>query len=91
MPYSTSLDLNSLFIMLENPTSSTFNPANPAWSGFSFVVRRFERGSSGTGSTLDEIAKTENMTPSYATRLFRLTLLAPDILSAILSGQHRLN
>jgi hypothetical protein len=27
------------------------------------------------------------MTPSYATRLFRLTL-APDILSAILSGQH---
>jgi site-specific DNA recombinase len=38
--------------------------------------------------TLDETAKAENMTPSYATRLFRLTLLAPDILSAILSGQH---
>jgi site-specific DNA recombinase len=28
------------------------------------------------------------MTPSYATRLLRLTLLAPDILSAVLSGQH---
>jgi site-specific DNA recombinase len=27
------------------------------------------------------------MTPSYATRLFRLTLLAPDILSAILNGE----
>lgn len=26
--------------------------------------------------------------PSYATRLFRLTLLAPDIVSAILSGKH---
>jgi site-specific DNA recombinase len=38
--------------------------------------------------TLDEIAKAEDLTPSYATRLFRLTLLAPDILSAILSGQH---
>jgi site-specific DNA recombinase len=38
--------------------------------------------------TLDEIAKAEDLTPSYATRLFRLTLLAPDIWSAILSGQH---
>jgi site-specific DNA recombinase len=37
--------------------------------------------------TLDEIAKSEGMTPSYATRLFRLTLLAPDILSAILNGE----
>jgi site-specific DNA recombinase len=27
------------------------------------------------------------MTPSYARRLFRLTLLAPDILSAILNGE----
>jgi site-specific DNA recombinase len=38
--------------------------------------------------TLDDIAKAEDLTPSYATRLFRLTLLAPDMLSAILSGQH---
>jgi site-specific DNA recombinase len=37
--------------------------------------------------TLDEIARAEELTPSYATRLFRLTLLAPDILSAMLSGQ----
>jgi site-specific DNA recombinase len=37
--------------------------------------------------TLDEIARSEGVTPSYATRLFRLTLLAPDILSAILGGQ----
>ena len=28
------------------------------------------------------------MVASYATRLFRLTLLAPDIVSAILSGRH---
>lgn len=28
--------------------------------------------------TFEEIAKAENIVPSYATRLFRLTLLAPD-------------
>ena len=37
---------------------------------------------------LGEIAKSENMVSSYATRLFRLTLLAPDIISAILAGKH---
>jgi len=37
--------------------------------------------------TLEEIAKSEGMVPSYATRLFRLTLLAPDIVSAILGGR----
>ena len=38
--------------------------------------------------TLDEIAKSEGMVASYATRLFRLTLLAPNIVSAILGGKH---
>jgi site-specific DNA recombinase len=38
--------------------------------------------------TLEDIAKTEGVVPSYATRLFRLTILAPDIVSAILSGKH---
>jgi hypothetical protein len=38
--------------------------------------------------TFEDIAKTEGVVPSYATRLFRLTVLAPDILSAILSGKH---
>jgi hypothetical protein len=38
--------------------------------------------------TLDDIAKTEGVVPSYATRLFRLTVLAPDIVSAILGGRH---
>lgn len=37
---------------------------------------------------LDKIAKSEHMVPSYATRLFRLTLLAPDIIGAILAGKH---
>ncbi|HZL39074.1 MAG TPA: hypothetical protein VFC45_02200, partial [Pseudolabrys sp.] len=38
--------------------------------------------------TLDEIAKSVAIVPSYVTRLFRLTLLAPDIVSAILGGKH---
>jgi len=37
--------------------------------------------------TFDDIAKAEGVVPSYATRLFRLTVLAPDIVSAILSGR----
>jgi site-specific DNA recombinase len=36
--------------------------------------------------TLEEIAKDEKMVASYATRLFRLTLLAPNIVGAILNG-----
>jgi site-specific DNA recombinase len=38
--------------------------------------------------TLEEIAESEGVVPSYATRLFRLTLLAPDIVSAFLNGRH---
>ena len=37
--------------------------------------------------TLEEIAKSHGFVPSYATRLFRLTLLAPDIVAALLGGQ----
>ena len=32
-------------------------------------------------------SKSEGVVPSYATRLFRLTILAPDIVSAILTGK----
>jgi len=38
--------------------------------------------------TFEDIAKSEGVVPSYATRLFRLTMLAPDIVSAILGGRH---
>jgi site-specific DNA recombinase len=38
--------------------------------------------------TFEDIAKSEGVVPSYATRLFRLTILAPDIVNAILSGKH---
>jgi DNA invertase Pin-like site-specific DNA recombinase len=38
--------------------------------------------------TFEDIAKSAGVVPSYVTRLFRLTILAPDIVSAILSGRH---
>jgi DNA invertase Pin-like site-specific DNA recombinase len=38
--------------------------------------------------TFEDIAKSEGVVSSYATRLFRLTILAPDIVSAILFGKH---
>ncbi len=41
---------------------------------------------SGSAS-IEEIASSQNMTPSYATRLMRLNYLAPDIVSDIFDGR----
>ena len=38
--------------------------------------------------TFEDIAKSDDVVASYVTRLFRLTTLAPDIVSAILSGRN---
>jgi hypothetical protein len=37
-------------------------------------------------STVSELAEREGIAPSYMTRVLRLTLLAPDIVEAILDG-----
>ena len=74
-------------ILVENG----FDPATPDASLVRVLVRAHvirDRILADKSLTLDEIGKSENMVPSYATRLFRLTLLAPDIVSAILSGKH---
>jgi hypothetical protein len=66
------------------------DPAMPDPSLVRVLVRAFaikDRLLGDKTLTLEEIAKSERMVPSYATRLFRLTLLAPDIVSAILSGK----
>ena len=67
------------------------NPATPDASLVRVLVRAHvirDRLLADKSRTLDEIAKSEDMVHSYATRLFRLTLLAPDIVSAILGGKH---
>jgi DNA-binding IscR family transcriptional regulator len=42
---------------------------------------------SGEFSTIAELAEREGIAPSYMTRVLRLTLLAPDIVEAILDGK----
>ena len=42
----------------------------------------------GYFATIEEITKAENINPSYISRVLRLTLLAPEIVEAILAGNH---
>jgi len=37
--------------------------------------------------TIDELARAEKINPSYVSRVLRLTLLAPEIVEAILDGR----
>ena len=41
----------------------------------------------GRYSTIDELAAAETINSSYVSRLLRLTLLAPDIVEAVLDGR----
>jgi len=41
---------------------------------------------SGEFTTMAELAEREGIAPSYMTRVLRLTLLAPDVVEAILDG-----
>ena len=41
----------------------------------------------GEFATIGELAEREGIAPSYMTRVLRLTLLAPDIVEAILDGK----
>ncbi|ODM47991.1 hypothetical protein A9320_20615 [Ruegeria sp. PBVC088] len=43
----------------------------------------------GEFATIAELAEREGIAPSYMTRVLRLTLLAPDIVEAILHGKQR--
>jgi hypothetical protein len=44
---------------------------------------------SGDFATIAELAQREGIAPSYMTRVVRLTLLAPEIVEAILDGKQR--
>ena len=55
------------------------------------VARAFrwrEMLENGTHATVAEIAASERINESYVGRILRLTLLAPDIVAAILGGRH---
>ena len=42
---------------------------------------------SGEFATIAELAERERITPSYVTRVLRLTLLAPDIVEMLMAGR----
>ncbi|MFM9860280.1 hypothetical protein RUR49_17610 [Pseudoxanthobacter sp. M-2] len=42
----------------------------------------------GRFQTVRDLAEAENINPSYVARVLRLTLLAPDVVEAILDGRH---
>ena len=44
---------------------------------------------SGEFTTIAELAEREGIAPSYMTRVLRLTLLAPDIVEAVLDGSQQ--
>lgn len=46
---------------------------------------------SGLVRLMNELAEAEKINPSYLTRIYRLTLLAPDIVEAILDGRQPRN
>ena len=41
----------------------------------------------GDFATIEEIAEAENINPSYVSRVLRMTLLAPEIVEAIMAGR----
>lgn len=41
----------------------------------------------GDYSTIEEVADAENINPSYVSRVLRMTLLAPEIVEAIVAGR----
>jgi hypothetical protein len=51
------------------------------------AFRRKRMLASGEFATIAELAEREGIAPSYMTRVLRLTLLAPDIVEAILDGK----
>ena len=74
------------------PDGATSAPA-PRTRVDSALLKALARGfrwrkllETGHFATIEEIAKAENINPSYVSRLLRMTLLAPDIVEAILAG-----
>ncbi|WP_395660091.1 hypothetical protein [Aestuariivirga sp.] len=75
------------------PDGTAATPAPRAWVD-SALLKALARGfrwrkllETGEYATIEEIADEENINPSYVSRVLRMTLLAPEIVEAILSGR----
>ncbi len=61
-------------------------PSNPMIAAIVKAHHWQEQLETGKVASLKEIAHNEKITDGYVSRVYRLTLLAPDIITAILSG-----
>ncbi len=68
-----------------DPTETQGDPALVKALARAFRWRRMLEG--GRFATIDELARAESINASYVSRTLRLTLLAPDIVEAILGGK----
>ena len=80
--------------LVMTPDGATSAPA-PRIRVDSALLKALARGfrwrkllETGHFATIEEIANAENINPSYVSRVLRLTLLAPEIVEAILAGSH---
>jgi len=74
------------------PAGATAPPAWPRVDDImtKAIARAFRwRGmlEAGTYGTIEELAKAEKINPSYVSRVLRMTLLAPNVVTAILEGR----
>jgi len=77
--------------ILSPPGTAPWSPAPRVDGALVKAVVRAHRWlhmlESGEYSSSAELAKTEKVNDSYLSRILRLTLIAPDIIEAILSGR----
>ncbi len=74
-------------IALPDGTSAPRRPDDALVKALARAFRWKRMLESGEFATIAELAQREGIAPSYMTRVLRLTLLAPDIIEAILDGR----
>ena len=74
-------------MQLPDGASSQRKLGNTLLKGLARAFRWKRMLDSGAFTTIGELAEREGIAPSYMTRVLRLSLLAPDLVEAILDGQ----
>lgn len=75
----------AMVLPADTPTQRRLNDALVKALARAFRWKRMLE--SGDFTTIAELAEHEGIAPSYMTRVLRLTLLAPDLVEAILDGK----
>lgn len=73
-------------VILPESSKSQRQPDNVLLKSIARAYRWKRLLDTGQHATIADLAAHERISPSYVTRIMRLTLLAPDIVEAILNG-----